>query len=329
MFKKLFYLFGLAISANFGESQYIMPGSQVDPSGHDCVLDGGYQWCEEMNSCVRSWEVSCPSLAMAITDPLPPTPVKDCSTCHPFPCARPYFPNMNNCRMVTDRDECGCPTSCPHYDCTNDNCNSDLDCHQDQFCRPMQMRYPMSNGRRVQSSLSECVDKVGINETCGGYTLPEFQTRCMDNLECVNTMGPMIADAPGQCKAPCLSDESRNQYGECVSLTPTRIPNNCATWHDGCNTCQVRDGRAEICTMMYCFRQDTPYCMSYHINTNSLSVGDVCYRFCEDGSQDVINRRSDCPSNTICKSLFNEQSTSMISFDSCGDRSWTCETVGH
>ena len=110
---------------------------------------------------------------------------------------------------------------------------------------------------------------------------PEFQTRCLDNLECVNTMGPMIADAPGQCKEPCLRGENRNQYGECVqSLTPQiRIPDNCATWHDGCNTCQVRDGRAEICTLMYCFRQDTPYCMSYHINSNSLSVGDVCYRF--------------------------------------------------
>ena len=329
MFNKLFYLFGLAISASFGESQYIMPGSQVDPSGHECVLDGGYQWCEEMNTCVRPWEVSCPSLAI-ITDPLPPTPVEECLTCPPpIPCARPYFPNMNtdNCRMVTDRDECGCSTSCPHYDCTNDNCNSDLDCRENQFCRPMQMRLPMANGRRIQSSLLECVDKVGINETCGGYTPPEFQTRCLDHLECVNTMGPMIADAPGQCREPCQTNTRRNQYGDCISL-PT-IPENCATWHDGCNSCQVRDGVADICTMMYCFRQDTPYCMSYHINSNSLSIGDICYRFCEDGSQEGINRRSDCPDNTVCKSLFNEKSTSMISFDTCDNRAWTCEIEGH
>ena len=26
-----------------------------------------------------------------------------------------------------------------------------------------------------QSSLSECVDKVGINETCGGYILQNFK----------------------------------------------------------------------------------------------------------------------------------------------------------
>ena len=330
MFRKLFYSLGLIIGATYGQSQYVMPGSQVDLSGHGCVIDGGYQWCEELNTCVRPWEVSCPTSVITITDPLPPTPVKDCSMCHPLPCAEPYFPNMDNCRIVTDRDECGCSTSCPHYDCTNDNCNSDSDCRENQFCRPMQIRYPSANGRRTQSSLSECVDKVGINETCGGYTPPEYQTRCLDNLECVNTMGPMIADAPGQCKEPCLRGESRNQYGECVSLnTQIRIPDNCATWHDGCNTCQVRDGRAEICTLMYCFRQDTPYCMSYHINSNSLSLGDVCYRFCEDGSQEGVNRRSDCPSNTVCKSLLDEQSTSMISFDSCGERAWTCASMGH
>ena len=427
----MFYLFGLAISTSFGETQY-MPGSQVDPSGHGCVLDGGYQWCEEMNSCVRSWEVSCPSLNQIMIpdgllppsppslppppprpidpeypvdplpiDPLPIDPLYDgtptsipsdcvtwndgCNICRrnpndmssgsqgactrmmcfrqakpfcmtyldgrtctsdnecvdtrvdecqescppPAPCPRPYFPNMNmdNCKMITDNDDCGCVVGCPHYDCTNDNCNSDLDCHQDQFCRPMQMRLPMANGRRIQSSLSECVDKVGINETCGGYTPPEYQTRCLDNLECVNTMVPMIPDAPGQCREPCPTNTRRNQYGNCIPL-PT-IPENCATWHDGCNSCQVRDGRAEICTMMYCFRQDTPYCMNYHIQQNSLEIGDVCYRFCEDGSLEEINRRSDCPSNTVCKSLFNEKSTSMISYDTCDNRAWTCETEGH
>ena len=216
MFQKLFYLFGLAISASFGESQYIMPGSQVDPSGHGCVIDGGYQWCEEMNLCVRSWEVSCPSLMVSVGSQLPPpslppppprpidplpdplydgtpssipsdcapwndgcnicrrtpvdmssgsqgactrmmcfrqdkpfcmtyldgrtcTSVNDCvdnrvDECQepcppPAPCPRPYFPNMNmdNCKMITDNDDCGCVIGCPHYDCTNDNCNSDLD----------------------------------------------------------------------------------------------------------------------------------------------------------------------------------------------------------
>tara|TARA_Y100000389_G_scaffold64682_1_gene60757 strand:+ start:8818 stop:9822 length:1005 start_codon:yes stop_codon:yes gene_type:complete len=334
MFQKLFYfgsLFTIYVNSQF------LPGSQVDISGHGCVIDGGYQWCEELNSCVRSWETACPSLMLPSIPPISIDPliepVNECfEPCPPpAPCPMPelFGIDMSQCKLNNVFDDCGCQVSCPLYDCSNINCNSDSDCHVEQFCRPMQTRLPMVNGRRLQRTLSECVDKVGINETCGGYTLPEFQTRCLDHLECVNTMGPMIADAPGQCKEPCLSDENRNQYGECVSLTPIRIPDNCATWYDGCNTCQVRDGRAEICTMMYCFRQDTPYCMSYHINTNSLEVDDVCYRFCEDGTQETINRRSDCPQGTVCKSVFNENSVSMISYDSCNDRALTCLPTGH
>ena len=238
----------------------MLAGSQKDPTGHNCVIDGGYQWCDITQSCIRPWETPC-------------EPLNDCSeSCPPpMPCPEPYIPNINNCRMVTNYDNCGCVTSCPHYDCTNSGCVSDSDCRSNQFCRPTQSRIPMAGGRRTQNTISECVDKVGINETCGGYTLPEFQTRCLDNLECVNTMGPMIADAPGQCKEPCPQGSNRDEYGNCI-INPG-IPDNCATYFDGCNTCQVRDGRAEICTLMYCFRQATPYCMSYHIQSNSLQIG--------------------------------------------------------
>ena len=75
------------------------------------------------------------------------------------------------------------------------------------------------------------------------------------------------------------NNSRRDQYGNCQVANEISIPDNCATWYDGCNTCQVRDGRAEICTLMYCFRNNEPYCMSYHIQSNSLNVGDVCYRF--------------------------------------------------
>ena len=48
---KLFFTMFAAVNSQF------IPGSQVDSSGHGCVIDGGYQWCEELSSCVRSWEV--------------------------------------------------------------------------------------------------------------------------------------------------------------------------------------------------------------------------------------------------------------------------------
>ena len=78
---------------------------------------------------------------------------------------------------------------------------------------------------------------------------------------------------------------------------------------------------------MYCYTQNPAYCMNYHIN--SLEIGDVCNRFCEDGHSETVNRKDDCPRNTACVSLFNEHSTSMISYDTCYDRVWTCEISGH
>lgn len=44
-------------------------------------------------------------------------------------------------------------------------------------------------------------------------------------------------------------------------------PQNCLSWFDGCNTCSLVEGADEvggltlgICTEMYCFSQETPYC---------------------------------------------------------------------
>lgn len=37
-------------------------------------------------------------------------------------------------------------------------------------------------------------------------------------------------------------------------------PKNCLTWFDGCNSCQLVDGEIGLCTEMYCFAPETPYC---------------------------------------------------------------------
>jgi len=315
-------LFRTLISMLFVTNTYsqMLIGSEQDE--HGCVTDGGYMFCDTINRCYRPWEESCP----------PHDSLEECSPCPPpMPCPMPAIPefNMDGCRMNNHIDECECQTACPSYDCQNTGCSTDNDCHYNQFCRVTGLQIPMVNGRRLQLPSSECVDKVGINETCGGYTPPQYQTRCMDGLECVQTMGHMIADAPGQCREPCDHNERRDDYGNCISYETPAIPDNCATWNDGCNTCQVRGGRAEICTLMYCFRQAEPYCMNYHIQKNTLNMGEVCYRFCEDGSQESVNRRSDCPSETECVSTYNKNSVSMISFDSCYDRAYTCQTTGH
>ena len=53
--------------------------------------------------------------------------------------------------------------------------------------------------------------------------------------------------------------------GRCIRLweEACSIPNNCLTWNDGCNVCNVLDGNLELCTEMYCITHKTPYCMVY------------------------------------------------------------------
>ena len=90
------------------------------------------------------------------------------------------------------------------------------------------------------------------------------------------------------------------------------------------------DGNIAGCTMMYCFTNNPTQCLTYYRDNtpNNLLVGDICYRFCEYGLQEPVNRKDDCPTNSICKSTFNENSVSMISYDSCNDRAWTCQIEG-
>ena len=232
MFKVLLNSLIIALS----NSQYILPGSQVDVTGHGCIVDGGYEWCEELQTCIRPWENECNSQIVTepgpVVDPRPVVdPVPNClDNCPPpMPCPMPEMNiDVSSCKLKYHVDDCGCQAACPSYDC-NDNV--------------------------------------------------------------------------------------------------VTIPSNCATWMDGCNTCQVRNGRAEICTLMYCFRQGTPHCLNYHIQENTLNIEDVCYRFCEDGSQESVNRRSDCPSGTTCTDPL--KNTDIMSFDSCGNRAWTCRSDSH
>ena len=102
--------------------------------------------------------------------------------------------------------------------------------------------------------------------------------------------------------------------------TPTVIPSNCNSWFDGCNRCQVRDDQMVGCTRMMCLRQGTPRCLTY--NTQTLNIGDICYRFCEDNSSPMVNHMNDCPPSSVCIAPQD------IGTGSCHDRSWRC-VAGH
>jgi hypothetical protein len=335
--------FGVALS----QSDILPPPDRQSIGGqhndNNCLIGAGYSWCSSSNSCIRQWEtpcednysdchdclqrqrngenIACPSSCdiLTIQDPCqfscPPTP----------PC--PMLAYSPNCDYIpSPSDKCGCAIGCPTT-----------------RCNPQ-------------------VSQEG--GSCGGFMAPGYSHTCSDGLECVNTMGPLIADAPGTCQPACPT--LRDHWGNCVDenclewndgcntcsvlnklliecteevcyvnpgnsicqLTtniPT-IPHNCASWNDGCNTCMVNNGQITSCTLMMCFRMGEPYCQSFY--TGDLQENEVCYRFCEDGSQSTLDRQNDCPSGTQC--ISNPNIVSMIAFDTCGDRTKKCITIkGH
>lgn len=369
----------------------MLAGSQRDD--HGCVTDGGYQWCETTQSCVRPWMTHCESLT--IPEPLPhpidaqppialPPSVQTTQLCSNSPiqlcrmlCQEPTCPSgqcalrTSNCcdfKCVSDTSlsvpspplpppppvpmptlphpvqnnipaNCatwfdGCNTcsvengrigactmmmcftqgspECRSYHVANNNCITDTDCDSEHFCRPT---------LNVLDSPKTCVRYSQRDESCGGMTMANHQNRCHPTLECVNTMGPMIADAPGRCLEHCLTNQHRDQYGNCIDL-------NCREWYDGCNTCQIGESGQLACTEKYCRTPSNHHCISTietHSSSNGLNIGDVCYRFCEDGSESTISMRDQCPTGSTC----SYTNPSQMSFDTCGDRANRCIAVGH
>lgn len=91
-------------------------------------------------------------------------------------------------------------------------------------------------------SNSQKISKEG--EMCGGMLSDPHQ--CVNGLECVNTRGPMIADAPGVCHPKC--ETFRDSWGECV-------PKNCDIWNNGCNVCKIKDNKLTECSENKCMEK--------------------------------------------------------------------------
>ena len=313
-FMKAFTIFTLLNSIY---SQLTLPGSQKDD--HNCVLDGGYEWCESTQACHRSWESPC-NVDTTCPDVCPPPP----------PCPLPMI--TEGCRFTPPiTDSCGCSSGCGTVDCST-------------------------------------IHTVSEGRSCGGFMPYGRVGICSTELECVYTRGPYVADAPGTCQpicqtsrdnwGNCVEEGCKTWFDSCntclvnkdnslncteeICYRPTKeavcldgtdtidilldIPKNCVTWYDGCNTCSVDHGTIQGCTLMMCFTSNQPYCQAFTIS--DLNVGEICYRFCEDGSQNTIDRRDGCPAGTECGGTV--PSTPMISFDSCSIRAHTCDIVsGH
>ena len=333
------------------------PGSQQDE--HGCVLDGGYQWCESLQQCQRLWETPCEEIIDKTTDFCPASNVQMCR----MACNEPICPSgqcamrVGNCCDYTCSDTQLSGTNCPN------ECPPPAPCPMPAIGPNCRYVPPISNNCGCSSECwtVDCSSHniISEGEACGGFMPYGMAGVCGDGLECTYTMGPMIADAPGTCQTICQT--TRDSWGNCIDEgcstwfdgcntciisdnnqvgcsekmcyekeeaycmddeeNSAQIPKNCVTWYDGCNTCSTHNGELQGCTMMMCFTQNEPYCQVF--TSGDLYLGDLCYRFCEDGSQNMIDRQNDCPLGTECSS----KNPSVISFDSCGNRAHTCNVI--
>ena len=200
----------------------IMPGRPVELPGGDrdnnnCLISAGYSWCDSSQDCVRQWET---------------------------PCSDNYVDCLDCLNRQKNGENIACPTYC---DATTLNCNDDGDCLGSQFCRPTTVD---SNGPK------QCISFAMEGGSCGGYTLPSNQMRCPPSLECVNRLGPMIADSPGNCMRPCKSNGVRDSYGNCIQ-NEYPIPLDPLDPLDPLEPCP------DVMCMMYCeneFQKDVNGC---------------------------------------------------------------------
>jgi len=254
-------------------SVYGMVGGQRDP--HNCLTGGGYSWCESSGECIRQWETPCEDN------------YKDCSDCLERQRLGENIACPSDCDLsVYDPCSLGCPppmpcpappidVNCEYIPAQSDNCGCSMGCGTINCSRE-----PLISG---------------IGESCGGYMMRP--SVCSEELECVYTMGPYIADAPGSCQNKCST--TRDQWGNCIdkycsswydgcntcsvsnneissctemmcgesvnsNCLEYSIPSDCATWYDGCNTCSVENGELNVCTYMMCFVTNKQNCVSYY-----------------------------------------------------------------
>ena len=135
----------------------------------------------------------------------------------------------------------------------------------------------------VGIDFSSWTETQGIHTTDGAIFLMDANEVIVNGREYViaqltvpdNYVGDITLNAQGSLSCDkCSGSPTWNEQGILFHLSkpaivdPNVIPTHCASWFDGCNTCNVHNGILGGCTRIMCFREDTPHCLSFNNQNN-------------------------------------------------------------
>ena len=113
-----------------------------------------------------------------------------------------------------------------------------------------------TNGAVFTMNVGEVIVQ-GEEYVVAQITIPDYQVSDV----VLNAQGKLICS---DCDSVSTWTENQVTFHlEQPKIAEATIPADCASWFDGCNTCQVRNGNIGGCTMMMCFRQGNPHCLSF------------------------------------------------------------------
>ena len=90
-------------------------------------------------------------------------------------------------------------------------------------------------------------------------------------------------------KAPSAVDKNH-------SVNEVKIPRNCVSWFDGCNTCGVKDGKLTMCTQMACEKLAPPKCLKFADENPA--------KLCHEGDRQQCITNSDGKKDCIADAIY-------------------------
>ena len=280
-----------------GTNGDIMPPIGGELDTNNCLTGAGFSWCEELQDCVRRWETPCQD------------DFSDCVDC---------------LRKQRQGQNIACPQEC---DNENVDCLTNEDCSNSYFCRPVTRT----------NDAKECYPYSKNGDSCGGYTLPMYESRCHPSLDCVHSKSsirpsvPMIEDAPGICMPKCPSSSIRDEYGTCIESELSHPPilgisNECEECRPApCPPpgpdCEYTPPRTDECGCsigcggITCHAEDPlPLCSEV-----------MCMMYCENGHQIDENGCNLCACNEPAP-LINPDEMCPIPYEECHEE-YVCPKI--